>query len=290
MSGCELTFDLIKVRAMEWITAATYTARAGVAVYGNRHFIQEYFVKAKALLNLGKTQIIVTGMPSAGKSMLVGQMHGRARELYHETPGESKSVEVDAITLGEWTKLVRVLPGQAGYRVQGELEAFVKNEALEGLIHVVDFGFSGPRDPVVANELIQEDGLDTVEKLRSRNLDREVDALKLELANLRKLLSAKNNFKWIVIAVNKIDLFGGQLESALSHYHPAGDSSFGKELRAFQAEVGSNNLKVYVAKTCASEDDFKWGDEMVDSSLGHNAQKEVLRDFMKTISLISRDV
>lgn len=275
---------------MEWITAVSFTARTGMAAYGNRHFIQEYFVKARALLNLGKTQIIVTGMPSAGKSMLVGQMHGRARELYHEAPGESKSVEVDAITLGEWTKLVRVLPGQAGYRVQGELEAFVDNDALEGLIHVVDFGYSGPRDPIVAKELIREDGLDTIEKLRARNLDREIDAIKLEISNVRKLLAKKNNFKWIVIAVNKVDLFGSDLESALAHYHPHGTGAFGRELREFQAEVGRNNLKVYIAQTCAYEDDFKWGDELLKSSIGHNAQKELLREFMKSVSLISRDV
>ncbi|MBP2841200.1 GTPase domain-containing protein [Pseudomonas sp. PNP] len=274
---------------MEWITGLKLTAQGGIAAYKHRHYIQEYFVKAKALLNIGKTQIIVTGLPSAGKSMLVGQMHGRARELYHEAPGESKSVEVDAITLGEWTKLVRVLPGQVGYRVQGELEAFVANEALEGLIHVVDFGYSGPRDQILAGELIREDGLDTIEKLRGRNLERELEALKLELANVRKLLSGENNFKWIVIAVNKIDLFGDKLESALAHYHPSGSSSFSKELRDFQSAVGSNNVKIYVAKTCASEDDFVWANEIVKSSLGHNAQRENLRDFMKTISLILRD-
>lgn len=275
---------------MEWFTAINFAARTGFAAYGNRHFIQEYFVKAKALLNLGKTQIIVTGMPSAGKSMLIGQMHGRARELYHEAPGESKSVEVDAITLGEWTKLIRVLPGQAGYRVQGELEAFVDNDALEGLIHVVDFGYSGPRDPIVAQELIREDGLDTVKKLRLRNLDREVEALRLEIANVRKLLANKNNFKWIVIAVNKVDLFGGDLQEALAHYHPNGTGLFGRVLRDFQAEIGRDNLKVYVAQTCAYEDDFKWGEELIPSSLGHNAQKEMLREFMKSISLVSRDV
>jgi hypothetical protein len=275
---------------MEWLTVVTFTARTGLAAYGNRHFIEEYFVKAKAFLNLGKTQIIVTGMPSAGKSMLVGQMHGRARELYHEAPGESKSVEVDAITLGDWTRLVRVLPGQAGYRVQGELDTFVNNDALEGLIHVVDFGYSGPRDPLVAGELIREDGLDTIEKLRARNLEREVDALRLELSNIRKLLASKNNFKWIVVAVNKIDLFGGRLEDALNHYHPSGTGAFGKVLKDFQAEIGRNNLNIYIAKTCAYEDDFVWGKESVKSSIAHNVQKELLREFMRSVSLISRGV
>lgn len=275
---------------MEWITAIKYTAQAGMTVYGNRHSIQAYFVKAKAYLNLGKTQIVVTGMPSAGKSMLAGQMHGRARELYHETPGESKSVEVDAITLGEWTKLVRVLPGQVGYRAQGEIDAFIDNESLEGLIHVVDFGYSGPRDPVIAGRLIEEDGLDTIDKLRARNLALEVDALKMELANVRKLLVGPNRFKWIVIVVNKIDLFKSSLDHALAHYHPSGNSHFSRALREFQAEVGSANVKVYIANTCASEDDFRWNEELIESSLGHNAQKIVLRDFMESISLISSEI
>lgn len=273
---------------MEWTTPVSLTVRAGKLAFDNRHTIQRYWTLAKAYLDTGSTQIVITGMPGAGKSVLNAQMHGRARDLYFEEPGESTKVETDAVTLGQWTKLVRVLPGQAGYRSLGEIEAFQNNANLEGVIHVVDFGFSCPRDPVVAESLIKNDGLDSVLKLRERNLSLEVDALKLELANIRKLLAQHSSLKWLLIAVNKVDLYPSQKESALRHYHPDGDSAFGAALRSLQHDVGKDNLGIYIAGSCAYEADFKWNEAVAPSSLPRQEQDLILRDFMKSVAMITR--
>ena len=153
---------------------------------------------------------------------------------------------------------------------------------------MVDFGFSSPRDPVLADSLIQVDGLDSIEKLRARNLSLEVDALKLELANIRRLLAQRSNLKWLLIAVNKIDLYPSQKASALSHYHPNGDSAFGSALRSLQHDIGKDNLGIYIAGSCAYEADFKWNDAVAPSSLPRQEQDLILRDFMKSVAMITR--
>ncbi len=272
---------------MDWTTAVSVAARLGYQSYNHRQTIQKYWTKAKAYVDVGDTQIVITGHAGAGKTMLAGQMHGRARELVFEIPGESRSVEVDAITAGQWTKLVRVLPGHTGFRTHGEIETFEDNRSLEGVIHVVDFGYVAPRDPVARDTLVSKYGIDTVEKLRARNLRLEVEDLKVLLSDIRRLHSKHENPSWLAIAVNKVDLFAADRQKALNHYHPDGTGEFGGTLREFQGQIGSSNFAVHVIQACAYETDFSWHGSNVPSSLQRREQDEILRQFMESIAAIS---
>ncbi|SDI77352.1 hypothetical protein [Variovorax sp. OV700] len=273
---------------MEWTTAASLVIRLGKQGYDKRHSIQKYWTRTKAYLDVGRTQVVVTGHANGGKSILVAQMHGRARDwIAEELPRESRMVEVDAISLGEWAKLVRVLPGQTGYRTHGEIEAFEGNEELEGVIHVVNFGYVHPRNPVVAEALIKNDGLDTVEKLRAANLDSEIQTLTALLTDVRKAHVRHRRPKWLVIAVNKVDLFADRRDEALRFYHPSGQGAFSKVLREFQNEVGQNNFPIYVLQACAFETAFNWNGATIDSGLKKQEQVEILREFVETVAVVS---
>lgn len=272
---------------MEWTTAASLAIRLGKQGYDNRHIIQQYWTTAKAYLDLGRTQVVVTGHGNVGKTLLAAQMHGRARDLAYELPSESRNVEVDAITLGDWTKLVRVLPGQTGYRTHGEIEAFENNDSLEGVIHLVDFGYVQPRDPVVGEALIKNDGLDTIEKLQAANLTTELQTLAALLTDIRKAHVKFGMPKWLVVAVNKVDLFADRRDDALRFYHPNGGGAFGRVLQAFQNELGQKNFAVYVVQVCAFETDFSWNGRTVKSELDKREQAELLKEFVRTVATIS---
>lgn len=271
---------------MEWTTPLSFSLRAGKLAYDHRHKLQRCFTWIKVYFDIGSTQVVMTGVPGAGKTLLSGQMDEKGRGLYFDKPGESVNVEVTSLTLGNLSKVLRVLPGQMGYRTRGEIDAYQKNKGLEGVIHVVDFGYSSPRDAVLAQSLIN-DGFTTVEELRQRNLQLEIDALRHELANIRRLLVQSQNLKWLLIAVNKVDLYPDRVAQALSHYHPAGDSVFSTALRELQNEIGKNNLSIYIAQTCAKQTDFTWNGEVAKSSLPHDKQDDILREFMKTIAIIA---
>lgn len=272
---------------MEWTTAASLAARVGKKAFDHRHTIQRYLAELKAYLDVGATQIVITGHAGAGKTHLAAQMHGRARDLGFEEPAESRTVEVEAITAGAWAKLVRVLPGQDAFRTAGSIEVFRDNASLEGVIHVVDFGFAAPRDPVLVKALIESDKLSTIAALRRRNLDRELEDLRVVLADIRKLLATDKRPKWLVIAVNKIDLFVDQRDAALEHYHPRGEGAFGKVLADFERDVGRQNVETFVLQSCAYEKDFVWNGETAPSGLSRQEHHRVLTDFVRSIASIS---
>lgn len=271
---------------MEW-TSVSSVFRVGQSVYKNRHVIQHYWTKLKVKFNFGKAQIIVTGAPNAGKSLLSAQIHGKGRELFFVTPEASSTVEASAIQFGEWTRLVKVLPGQVGLRTEGELDAYAKRSALEGIIHVVDWGYSVPRDPVVLQSWVEQDGVVTIEQLRTQNLQTELDALKLELGNVRKLHHQEKRPKWLVVAVNKVDLFFDQLPSALKYYHPDGGSPFSRALSELQKDLGTSNFAVYVMNVCAHEERMVFNGHIVESSLEKGKKDELLRNFSRTVSKIT---
>lgn len=272
---------------MEWTTALSLAARIGKKSYDNRYAIQKYWTHLKVYLDLGATQIVVTGHAGAGKTLLTSQMHGRARELGMDQPLESLDVEVSAVSAGSWSKLVRVLPGQDGYRSKGAIESFQDNNQLEGAIHVVDFGYQAPRDSVVANALINTDGLTTIEKLRQRNLRLELEDLRVFLSDIRRMWSTYTKPKWIVVAVNKVDLFADDREAALAHYHPAGTSDFSRMLSEFQRDLGAQNIGVYVLQVCAYEKDFQWNGEVRRSLLERQEQDKILLEFTRSVATIS---
>ncbi|WP_124551829.1 GTPase [Methylophilus methylotrophus] len=272
---------------MEWTTALSLSARTAKMGYDNISTIQKYWTVFKAKLDLGETQIVVTGHSGAGKSILTAQIHGSARNLYYELPGESLTTEVEAISIGEWTKLVRVLPGQKSRRIKGEINTFENNKSLEGVIHLVDFGYVSPRDSTSAQILIDKDKLDTIEKLRERNLKLEIQNLKDVLNDIHKLYHKHQRPKWLLIAVNKVDLYLDQKDKALAHYHPDGISEFSKTLSEFQSILGKQNFAIYVSNVCAHEDNFEWNNYIEPSKLKKQEQNTILRSFSETLTHIT---
>ncbi|QDZ06992.1 hypothetical protein FPZ24_05450 [Sphingomonas panacisoli] len=270
---------------MEW-TTVTSLLRGGKKAYDNRHLIQRYWTKLKVYLDRGDTQIVVTGHAGAGKTVLAAQMHGRARDLAFELPQESRAVEPEVFDAGTWAKLVRVLPGQDGFRSEGAIEAFTFSDSLEGVIHVVDWGFVAPRDPAIALARINDDDLDTIEKLREANLAFELRQLDILLNDLRRSFHRAFRPKWLVVAVNKVDLFSDRRNESLAYYHPSGSSPFSQALRNFQNEIGADNLSIYIMQVSAYEVDFSWNNELAQSALKRQEQNGLLLDFMRGIAQI----
>lgn len=272
---------------IEWTTALSLSGRVAKLGYDQRNLIQRYWTLAKAKLDIGATQIVVTGHSGAGKSILTAQLHGSARSLYYEAPKESLNTEVEAVTLGEWAKLVRVLPGQKARRVKGEIEAFQNNASLEGVIHVVDFGYVSPRDPIAIDALINHDKIITLHDLRARNLRLEIADLNDLLNDLRKLYNQNKRPKWLLVVVNKVDLYPNERKNALMHYHPNGEGEFSKALAKFQHEIGIQNMPIYIAEVCAHELDFMWNGSVFKSDLARQQQNAMLKSLAETLATIT---
>jgi signal recognition particle receptor subunit beta len=272
---------------MEWTTPASLTLRLGKQAYDRRHLLQEYWTRFKAKFDMGSTQVAVTGYANAGKTILAQQLDGAARGLGYEKPTTSTAAEPAAIRLGEWHRLFRVIPGQEGKRAKSILSSFHDNKDLEGVVHVVDFGFNKPRTKAAETTLITIDKIDNIEKLRAHNLQNEIHDIST-LCHDIKLNFEKNGQKiWLVIAVNKVDLFYNQLDSALSRYHPNGNSDFSRALAKMEREIGSNHISIDILPICVFEEDFEWNGETIKSGLGVNVRDALILDALNSVALIS---
>ncbi len=269
---------------MEWATAAKIAYTAGKIAYVHRELLQRTYKLAQAKFDLGATEVVVMGHAGVGKSQLVNHFNGNARELRYSLPSESMRVEVDALKFGAKSKLVRTLPGQVARRTQEEIKIFEDDPELDGVVFLVDYGYVAPRGDAISAAMLRRDGLDTVEKLRDHNLKAELsdfDVLKSLIIKKRE----KHGFpSWLVIAVNKVDLYQHRLLDALDYYHPSGGGAFGKKVNDLVAHVGSSNLEVVVVQSCGHIQDFSWNDEIVKSTLTHVERDSILVNFQDVIT------
>jgi hypothetical protein len=270
---------------MEWFSAGT-AVRASTTLWQHKERIHKWWKSLLAYYNLGRTQIVVTGHSSVGKTALVAQMLTSGKTLFFEQPEESIKTDVEAIVLHRWAKIVRVLPGQIGRRTDDEVEAFQNNPSLEGVIHVTDFGHVVPRDPVIARARLRDDGLDTLEKLRKANLDSEIQALSEVLQNIRLARSRFSGPKWLVIAVNKVDLYPDRIEEALDWYHPSGTSEFAKRLREFQAMLGGSTFGIYVVRSSVNATPLEWNQDTRTCQYTALEQGNVVKELMNSLAVI----
>lgn len=271
---------------MEWTTAKTL-ASLGFQGYKHRNEIKHYYKKFQANFDKGSTEIAVTGHSNAGKTNLADQLEGRAREPKYQIANESLSVEVSAVRFSNSTKLIRVLPGQKGRRTLGEIEAFENNSSLEGVIHVVDYGYTCPRNQAAAATLLN-DGYDTIEKLRAANLKTELYTLAELISDIHKAHHKHKTPKWLALVVNKVDLFPSQLEEALHHYHPSLNGEYGKMLQNLQNSLGTNNFETFVFQLSARPVPFIWQKEEIQPTMPAQEQNDMLNNFSQSIDMIIR--
>jgi GTPase Era involved in 16S rRNA processing len=248
--------------------------RSSVTAYQKRHLVQHLWKNLLSFVDNGKTNIVVLGRPAVGKSVLTAQLYGEAANYDWDLPDTSSRIETKAIQLGEWTSLVRVIPGQeTKIHHEGINEAFNEHKDLEGVIFVADWGFTGLRSPSQTRAMIEE-GKDTIEKLRAFNLEQELLYFQRVCNKIKEAFANGRQIKWLLIAVNKADLFVDSIEEA-QHYYST-ESPFVKILTDLLLQVGKQNLKCAVMPIAAWEKDFVWNGETVKTNLGGTETKNGL--------------
>lgn len=268
--------------AYDNLTDLVPVARPAVYVYKNRHAIQAYWVKTLIVLGKGCTDVLITGRPGAGKSVLAAHYHGEANNLDWTLPDTSSDVEIKPIAIGEWTKIVSVVPGQNNSERAKALDlALNDNDSLDGIIHVVDWGYTAVRDDSIKKSMIEHRGLDTIDKVRTHNLELEVEEFKKIIESIK--ISKMNNRgpKWIAIAINKVDLYETDIKNAAQYYHPDCGSPFAKVITDLYETIGKTNIKVVVIPVCAQPESFEWNTEKAIPQIDSvTKQRNYLRQFI----------
>jgi hypothetical protein len=190
---------------------------AGLQAYKHRDQIAGIWARVANQLRGEKRIVAVTGMPGVGKTVLLDHLTGKADEKYR-LPGKSQDVERGIRRARKLRLLFRVIPGQdSPIRVQGMDELFNARKPIAGVVHVVANGYASVRSSYARERLEAEMSLTAY---RRTMLKAEVDDLRSTLAHVRGALQRHKDPFWILVAVNKADLFSSPelLGKAYEHY------------------------------------------------------------------------
>ncbi len=271
----------------KWSDIAPSFIKVPITAYKYRTLIQKWWKKSLAYANLGDTNIVVLGRPSVGKSVMMAYLYRESNDLSWKLPLASKDVETGTLTLGDWTKLIRVVPGQdLTKRYKGINEAFNQHQQLEGVIYVANWGYTDVWN-VTQKEQMIENGVDNIEKLRITNLAGELEDFKFICKKIQETFAIGKAPKWLAIVVNKADLFfdKNELDTAQAYYHPKGDSDFSKIIQQLMEQVGEQRLKCACIPLCSYEKDLEWNGDTVKTNLrGEENRKALAMNFFKIIA------
>jgi len=237
------------------------------------------FVSSKAK-NFISTDVVVTGTPGVGKSILINKVDSFLKEKYPIKPELSNNVEVNIIRLNDdfLPKKVVVIPGQAGGEQNNAVrDLIINNKKLLGIVHVVDFGCTKPRSDMTEMHYISS-GIDTIEKLRVNFIEKEIEYFK-ELCSFIK--RANNKIKWLHIVINKVDLFSQRLKEAVNHYH---DNEFGGVINDIKNHLGGD-FNVSYSFAISSRDNIVFNNERLNSIVDEKMNEDILlKEFISKLS------
>jgi hypothetical protein len=279
--------DVKSLGDVEWSDIVPYFVKYPYQIYKRRKLIQKLYKRFMAYTKMGRTNVVVLGRSSAGKTLLAKRLEGKIPS-YKEVPALSTDVEVGAVGVGEWAKVIRVIPGQDGVeRRRGLEEAFSTHNDLEGVIYVTDWGFTEYRDENT-KQLLLDKGVATIETLRKYNLDRDIGYFRDVCELIKTSVANGRGPRWVVIAVSKADLFYDELNDARKYYLSSQCGGFVEELHSLERCVGTLHLPCKVVPVSAWREKFEWNGQVRDVQMADVATDEVLfRHFEYVLATLS---
>lgn len=221
--------------------------------------------------------VLVTGIKSAGKSVLWDFLTGAAYDEGYMPPDTSADVQEGKLK-GQGSRGKRV----SAIVIPGERESHARQDAFEryfnsrgseisGLIYVVCAGFAKPRSGDAAAHLLRKHPelisfVDEKRREELADLDKTCHELESYWRKHRKPL-------WMLVVTAKADLYQDQLDNISEHYCPGGSGAFARRLEQLQFDVGRLNLTIDSAAVSCLPENFVWGGSTVESRLDASARR-----------------
>lgn len=244
--------------------------------FKNRQDIASGWSRLLALLLGKKSQLVVTGMAGSGKTVLLDHLSGVAFSPEYEPP-EGKSPEVDRKKLRRPGQRLgfAVIPGQEDgpNRLLGFDELFLGKKPVAGVIHVVCFGYNETRGEF-AKEALEEIDLQT---LRERRLKQELEDLRATCAVIRSSWTRFRVPLWMLVVVNKVDLYEDKLDEARRRYSERSEGEFVETIQELRENIGKDNFGWQAIPGCSWLESFRWGDQVVETKLVPSQRNQLLK-------------
>ncbi|MCS3402520.1 hypothetical protein NYE92_07230 [Pantoea sp. B566] len=228
------------------------------------------------------SKIIVTGMAGAGKSYLFESLVQEYKGKKMKRPGQSVKGEDHFLYLGNglMPKKITIIPGQ-NMAVSTELqkEKIDKNDNLQGVIHVMDFGYNTPRDTFTVNNY-EAKGIYTFEALREYNLTSEINYLSDLIDRFEKLIVKP---KWFCLVLAKTDLY--KSSDAIKFYQS--NNKFNEILAKINRIFSSDRIALFLP-TCSDISSLSYGRKRINPIYvkNHTESLNMLIAVISTIEMI----
>ena len=236
-----------------------------LTAYRHRTDLKELLAGGLARLLGKRISLAFTGMQGVGKSVLLDQLTGKAARTGYRLPPQSQGVETGQIASPKRRIRISVVPGQiAEPRYVALDNLFKAKDVPQGVVHVVAQGFAAVRNQDAARVLVKDAKITTVPKFRTYQRERELADLDETCEAIRDAHRTTRAPKWLIVAVDKIDLYHDTIEKARAYYAPDANSPFADRLRRLADQAGSDNFRWEAAPVCGCLDGFAWnGREVV---------------------------
>lgn len=264
------------------------------------------YVETKSGGELVKSQILITGAAATGKTVLSQHMSGEAfDESWTKSNVASTSTEKQIVN----EKLIRIIPGQEEIKAYNTLtHAFHKKAKLEGIIHVVDFGYNKIREVEglskgLAERRLIKEGFHNLTKLRNHHLRNEIRYLRELVKEIRR---SQKKPKWFIIAINKADLYIDELEIARRYYDYTEETVFSSDLYPLLKDemdqtltfktvikdlmdyIGQGNINIDLIPVFTTHENYEFNSEVVKSQVNDASHRtKMIRLFLDNLKHIS---
>lgn len=232
--------------------------------------------------------IAMTGMQGVGKTVLFHYLTGKVYEANYVSPLQSQAMEKGKVTKkpdGEKRRLFfNVIPGQSAAPRSDAIETvFLSETPVDVVIHVVSYGHATTRNQGAVQVLLNDEGIDTIEKYRELQLEAELKDLEETCKAIRDTHRKHRKPYHLLVAVDKIDLYHDRLAQARAYYESDSGSPFVTKLKELMTQIGTDNISWQVLPVCGHLEDFVWNEQTLHPQLNVRQRNQHIYQFLKSL-------
>ncbi len=162
-------------------------------------------------------------------------------------------------------------------------EIFLGKTPVDGVIHVVSSGFASVRIPDSVKVLVKDHNVTTIKKFRQYQKKREIEDLEETCRVIRDAHRKYHSPKWMIIAVDKIDLHHNELAEISRQYSPSSKGEFVKQLKTSSDQVGSDFFRREAMPVMGCIEDFEWNGQVHGTQLHEGDRERYLAQFLSEL-------
>ncbi|YAL82909.1 GTPase [Dermacoccaceae bacterium W4C1] len=198
---------------------------------------------ASGLMRRRFPSVAVTGMTGVGKSRLADRLAKRTNSITDDEAGSATLERRTSRSARMHGFRFRVVPGDNAATRLGALDEVFHDDPVDGVLHVVAYGHATPRRAAGVTGQAATD--------REAALAAELEDWAITAHRIASMAIRREKPIWLVIAVNKTDLFPEEIEQAVAYYSPGGNSPFSTKIDELRALAGGARLSIDVLPVSA---------------------------------------